>query len=78
MDYSIYFKKNESILICPLCSIIVYKILPNSYIIHWGCYNIGVSSKKYTTEENWIEACLENGNRVLQFYKDSQVTNNKV
>jgi hypothetical protein len=70
MDYSVYFKTMDPFLLCPLCSCVVGKeFIEGISVKHPACYAIGIWSKGYKSEEDWIKSCLENGKKIKEFYK---------
>jgi hypothetical protein len=62
-------------LICPLCGLTLAEP-PRVGLTHASCYATGYWSKGFRSHNDWIRACIENGEKIQKFL-DKQIQKRK-
>jgi len=58
-------------LICPHCGISLNSP-PSLNMKHMGCYTAGYWRKGYRSQNDWIKASIENGEKITNFFSNSE------
>ena len=58
-------------LICPHCGISLNSP-PCLNTKHMGCYTAGYWRKGYRSQTDWIKACIQNGEKINNFFSNSE------